>query len=308
MVSFIAGFVSVEIIICIIIIITTSHGEMKEVLYTELSNEAFLQCKFYATYSDYNMAIWWTYNTGIVLVCTYQAYLTRKVPGSYNEARFIAFTMMTISTDVVVFFLSYYGTRGYYKDVLVSMFLIIAVTVTLCCVFVPKVYVILLKPEKNTDHTPIRTMGFIEHSDSDMRKISHVSQRSCTSYLSNSSNASAHPTSENTKNVVGEDLDIAERKRKMSVFVRNGLLLESQGELSNGRESGPVSMETVLNDDEPADFSVSDDRRKVSRLWSGLSTRSVRFEDEIIEPSVILEEFDPSYLDDIEYNRRKSTI
>lgn len=307
MILFIAGFVSIEIIICIIII-TTSKGQLKEVLYSELSNEAFLQCKFYATYSDYNMALWWTYNTGIVLVCTYQAYLTRKVPGSYNEARFIAFTMMTISTDVVVFFVSYYGTRGYYKDVLVSMFLIIAVTITLCCVFVPKVYIILLKPEKNTDRTPVRTMGLIEHSESDVRKISHASQRSCTSYLSNSSHASAQGTAENAKFDVGEDLDMSERKRKMSIFVKNGLLLESQGELSNGRTSGPVSMETVLNDDEPADFSVSDDRRKVSRLWSGLSTRSVRFEDEIHEPSVILEEFDPSYLDGIEYKRRKSTI
>ncbi|KAK3740758.1 hypothetical protein QZH41_005889 [Actinostola sp. cb2023] len=149
--------------------------------YSAVSNEAFLQCKFYATYTDYNMAVWWTYNTGIVLVCTYQAFLTRKVPGSYNEARFIAFTMMTISTDVIVFFLSYYGTRGYYKDVLVSMFLIIAVTVTLCCVFVPKVYVILMKPEKNVDHNPVRRMGFIENSETEMRKISHVSQRSCTS-------------------------------------------------------------------------------------------------------------------------------
>lgn len=307
MILFIAGFVIIEIVICTIIITTTSNGQMKEVIYSDLSNEAYLQCKFYATYTDYNMAIWWTYNTGIVLICTYQAYLTRKVPGSYNEARFIAFTMMTISTDVVVFFLSYYGTRGYYKDVLVSMFLIIAVTVTLCGVFVPKVYIILMKPEKNTDQNPVRSMGFIEHSDSEMRKISHVSQRSCTSYLSNSSNASNQMTSEGAKFVVHKETP-PERKRKMSVFVKNGLLLESREEMFNGRESGPVSMETVINDDEPTDFAVSENRKNVSRLWSGTSTRSVRFEDEIVEPSVILEEFDPSYLDDIEYKRRKSTI
>lgn len=307
MLLFIAGFVSIEIIICIIIVMT-SDGKAMETIYSDETNEASVQCKFTATYANYNTAIWWTYNTGIVLVCTYQAYLTRKVPGSHNEARFIAFTMITISTDVLVFFLSFYGTEGRYKDILVSTFLIIAVTVTLCCVFLPKVYVILFKPEKNIDLNPVRSMGTIETLETEMRKISHISQRSCTSYLSSSSTASGPENSKFISEKHPVDICSTERKvRKMSVFVKNGIYLNSSEDVLNGRASGPTSMETMLDDDELAVNGVSGARGRVTRMLSDMSAKSVHFEDER-EPSVILEEYDPSYLDNYEYRRRKSTI
>ena len=119
-------------------------------------------------------------------------------------------------------------TEGRYKDILVSTFLIIAVTVTLCCVFLPKVYIILFKPEKNVDLNPVRSMGTIEGSETEMRKISHMSQRSCTSYLSSSSTTSCPESSKFIPEKNPEDVELPQRKvRKMSVFVKNGIYINS---------------------------------------------------------------------------------
>ena len=103
MLVFIAGFVAIETIICTVIVLTTPEGGLKEVVYSDMKNEPFMQCKL-ASYTSYSTALWWGCHSGLVLVCTYQAFLTRKVTGNYNEARLIAFNMMTTSTDVLMFF------------------------------------------------------------------------------------------------------------------------------------------------------------------------------------------------------------
>ena len=158
MLVFIAGFVAIETIICTVIVLTTPEGGLKEVVYSDMKNERFMQCKL-ASYTSYSTALWWGCNSGPVLVCTYQAFLTRKVTGNYNEARLIAFNMMTTYTDVLMFFLSCYGTKTYYKDILVSSFLIVADTVTIACMFLPKVYVIVFRHQKNVEHRSTISLG-----------------------------------------------------------------------------------------------------------------------------------------------------
>ena len=167
MLVFIAGFVAIETIICTVIVLTNPVGGLKDVVYSDMKNEAFMQCKL-ASYTSYSTALWWGYNSGLVLVCTYQAFLTRKVPRNYNEARFIAFNMMTISTDVLMFFLSYYGTKTYYKDIMVSSFLIVADTVTITCMFSPKVYVIIFRPQKNIEHRSTISLGTLDDEECQM--------------------------------------------------------------------------------------------------------------------------------------------
>ena len=216
MLFFIAALDVVEIVICTVINLTTEYLKLHEVIYTKHTDQAYLQCKFYATYTDYHMAIWWAYNSGIVIVCTYQAYLTRKVPGNYNETRFIALNMITIATDVIVFFLSYYGARGFYKDILVSSFLLLADSITLGCIFIPKVYIILFRPEKNVVHGRT-SLGTIDHeTGTEMRKTSRLSQQSFMSLLSNSSNGTC------IESTTQNDLIKQQRKRKLSVFCRSG--------------------------------------------------------------------------------------
>ena len=253
MLIFIAIFVAIETIICVVIVLTTPDGELREVVYSDMKNEAFVQCKL-ASYTNYDMVLWWSYNTGLVLICTYQAFLTRKVPGNYNEARFIAFNMMTISTDVLMFFLCYYGTNTYYKDILLSSFLIVADTVTITCMFLPKVYVIVFRPQKNVEYRSTVNLGTLDedeyHND---RKISTRSNVSMISSLSNASSGMADAR----ENTAYDEIHQEDGTRKTSSVVSNGSARE---------DSYPENL---------------DHRPVVSSRESNLSTRTVRFEDEI---------------------------
>lgn len=281
MVVFISGFVAIETAICTIIVFTTPDGGLKEVVYSDMRNEAFVQCKL-ASYSNYNMALWWCFNSGLVLVCTYQAFLTRKVPGNYNEARFIAFNMMTISTDVLMFFLSYYATQTYYKDILVSSFLIVAATVTITCMFVPKVYVIVFRPQKNVDRSSTVNLGTLE--DEDEHNDRKISTRSNTSVLSSLSTASGSQV-DAKENRAYDDNNTEERSRKISCVSFDG----------NPRKD--------WNPDK------CDDRPPVTSRDSNLSVRTVRFEDEIdLDFVPDSPTFDDKFPVEFEYRRRESTI
>lgn len=281
MVVFISGFVAIETAICTIIVFTTPDGGLKEVVYSDMRNEAFVQCKL-ASYSNYNIALWWCFNSGLVLVCTYQAFLTRKVPGNYNEARFIAFNMMTISTDVLMFFLSYYATQTYYKDILVSSFLIVAATVTITCMFVPKVYVIVFRPQKNVDRSSTVNLGTLE--DEDEHNDRKISTRSNTSVLSSLSTASGSQV-DVKENRAYDDNNTEERSRKISCVSFDG----------NPRKD--------WNPDK------CDDRPPVTSRDSNLSVRTVRFEDEIdLDFVPDSPTFDDKFPVEFEYRRRESTI
>ena len=253
MLGFVAILVAIEIIICLVITLTSPDDGLKEVQYSDMNNEAFVQCKL-ASYTNYNMALWWSYNCGLVLVCTYQSFLTRKVPGNYNEARFIAFNMMTISTDVLMFFLSYYGTKTYYKDILVSSFLIVADTVTISCMFLPKVYVIVFRPQKNVEHSTTVTLGTLDEDGyNDERKISTRSDASTVSSLSNGSSGLVE-----AKQDIRCDVNHKERVTRKTPVTSNGSASEAL--LVDGNDERP----TVIR---PED--------------SSLSSRTVRFEDEL---------------------------
>lgn len=282
MVVFISGFVAIETAICTIIVFTTPDGGLKEVVYSDMRNEAFVQCKL-ASYTNYNMALWWCFNSGLVLVCTYQAFLTRKVPGNYNEARFIAFNMMTISTDVLMFFLSYYATQTYYKDILVSSFLIVAATVTITCMFVPKVYVIVFRPEKNVDHRSAVNLGTLA-DDEDEHNDRKISTRSNTSVLSSLSTASSNQV-DVKENRAYDDKNMDERIRKIST----------------------VSFDR--NPQEDCMLDECDGRPPVTSGDSNLSARTVRFEDEInLDFVPDCPTCDDKFPVEFEYRRRESTI
>ncbi|PFX21445.1 Metabotropic glutamate receptor 4 [Stylophora pistillata] len=281
MVAFILGFVLIEIVICVILVFTNDH--FTEVVYTDMKNEAFIQCKF-ASFDNYNIALWWGFNCGLVLICTYQAFLTRKVPGNYNEARFIAFNMMTISTDLLMFFLSYYGTKTYYKDILVSAFLIVADTVTITCMFLPKVYVIVFRPQKNVDSRSTVSLGTIDADEDEGQPDRKISTRSNTSLLSSPSNLSGSQM-ETRNNSNNHENNVESTNRKISSALTNGNLHKSWS--SDGCSERP----------------------EVESRDSSLSVRTVRFEDEI--DSDLMPDsptFHDSLPEEFDYRRRESTI
>ena len=81
----------------------------------------------------------------------------RKVPENYNEARYITFTMVTMSMNLIIYVITTSGMEGKNLVLVYCIFQSLKATVALGCMFFPKVYVILFCPEKNVPHNPVQS-------------------------------------------------------------------------------------------------------------------------------------------------------
>lgn len=113
------------------------------------SHEVLIECM---TDSMLGFTIWAAINVALVLLCTYQAFLVRKVPENFNEAKFIAFSMVTVCVSGAVFVPTFLGTKGLYRIILTCFLVIFCSTIALVSLFAPKVYIIYFRPEKNKPH------------------------------------------------------------------------------------------------------------------------------------------------------------
>nr|CAH0109497.1 unnamed protein product [Daphnia galeata] len=137
-----------QLAICLILLawLWVSPSVAKHVHPTREDN--LLVCSSF-TDASYMMAF--AYPILLILLCTVYAVVTRKIPAAFNESKYIGFTMYTTCVIWLAFVPIYFSTASHLPLRITSMSVTISLsaTVTLACLFSPKLYIIIFHPERN---------------------------------------------------------------------------------------------------------------------------------------------------------------